>query len=648
MTTKARTQDRSGQDGMVVKPREILGRNAGSARVPVFLAVVLLYLAPLVLWAQSSAFRFVFLSDTHVGSPTGEEDLRAAVRDINLMPDPSFVVLSGDVTEFGSLEQLHLAKEILNGLKAPCHVIPGNHDTKWSESGATDFSRLWGEDRFVFEHGGICFIGLHEGPIMKMGDGHWAPQDVRWLAQALQNLRDTNQAIVFITHYPLNDSIANWYVVLDLLKRYNTQVILCGHGHANHNYSFEGVPGVMGRSNLRAPGPVGGFNVVEVKNGLMTFSEHTIGQRTQEPWHSVVLKRHDYRDDAQEYPRPDFSANTRWPHVQECWTFETGYTIASSPAVWNDLAFVGDASGTFYALSQKDGKVRWTFKTAGPVYCTPEVSDDLVTFASTDGNVYALKAADGAEVWHYETRRPIVASPRVGNGLLYLGSSEGKFRALDIASGRVVWEFSGLSGFVESKPEVYDGKVIFGAWDENLYALDARTGLLDWKWRGDKPGTMYSPAACWPIAAHGKVFIAAPDRKLTAVNGKSGETVWRTGAYVVRESIGLAEDGSRFYARGMTNFIYAFSTSAPQPEKLWELNAGFGYDINSAMLVEKEGVLFYGTKNGLLLALDARSGSLKWQHRTGVGVLNTVVPLSPLRVLITDVDGKVALVQASN
>ncbi len=108
------------------------------------LPALLLFLWPAFLQAeQPGSFRFAWLSDTHVGSSTGEEDLRAAVHEINCLTGLSFVVVSGDVTEYGSREQLRLAKEILDGLKLPAHVIPGNHDTKWSESGATDFPRLW-------------------------------------------------------------------------------------------------------------------------------------------------------------------------------------------------------------------------------------------------------------------------------------------------------------------------------------------------------------------------------------------------------------------------------------------------------------------------------------------------------------------------
>jgi len=610
------------------------------------LALVLFFVA-LAVGAQTGAFRFAWLSDTHVGSPTGEEDLRAAVRDINSITGLSFVVLSGDVTEYGSREQLRLAKEILDGLKLPCHVVPGNHDTKWSESGATDFPRIWKEDRFVFQHKGFRFIAMHQGPIMKMGDGHWAPQDVRWLEATLKEMPDPNQPIVFITHYPIDDGIANWYVVLDLLKRYNTQVALCGHIHRNKKDSFEGVPGVMGRANLRAQGAaVGGFTLVEVGDGKMTFSERAIGKETKPPWHSVDLRKHDYASDTNEYPRPDFSVNSRYPKVKEQWSYNTGQTIASTPAIWKGLAVVGDASGTVYGFALKSGKPRWQFKTQNAVYSTPDVGGDLVVFASTDGNVYAVNATSGKESWRFKSDRPIVASPRVAEGAVYVGSSEGKFRALDVASGKLLWEFDRLAGFVETRPLLYDGKVIFGSWDQYLYALDAKTGKLVWKWKGDKPGTMLSPAACWPVAANGKVFIVAPDRKMTGLDAKTGEQVWRTGAYMVRESIGLSEDQTRFYARAMQDFFYAFSTSASHPEKVWEVNGGFSYDINSAMLVEKDGVVFYGTKNGLIFALNAKTGAINWEHKLGVGLINTVVPLSSTQVLATDFDGKVALIEA--
>jgi len=82
------------------------------------------------------------------------------------------------------------------------------------------------------------------------------------------------------------------------------------------------------------------------------------------------------------------------------------------------------------------------------------------------------------------------------------------------------------------------------------------------------------------------------------------------------------------------------------PEPLWVTDMQFGYDINSAQLVEKDSVLFYGTKNGLLIALNSSTGDILWKHKAGVTILNTVTPLDSNSVLLNDLDGKTMLIEA--
>jgi outer membrane protein assembly factor BamB/predicted phosphodiesterase len=605
----------------------------------------LLLLGLLLSPAAGEPFRFAFVSDTHIGSATAAADLRATVADINASTGLSFVIISGDITEYGTREQLRSAKAILDELKIPYHLIPGNHDTKWSESGATDFSRIWPADRFLFRHGGMAFIGLHQGPLMRMGDGHWAPQDVRWLESTLRSMPDTNEPIVFVTHYPINDGIANWYVVLDLLKQRNVQAVLCGHGHANRGMNFEGVPAAMGRSNLRAKAPVGGYNLVEVQEGVMTFAERAPAGETKPPWHKIRLERHDFASDTNRYPRPDYSVNARFPAVKPRWRVQTGFTTASSPAVAGQLAIAGDASGAVRAWRLADGQEAWSFRAGNAVYSTPDVQGDRVAVASTDGSLYLLNTADGKVLWKFATDRPIVAAPLIHDEAVLLGSSEGKFRSIDLPTGRLKWEWSGAGNFIETRPLVVDGKVLFGAWDEHFYALDLDTGRLAWKWKGDKAGALLSPAACWPVASGGRVFVVAPDRQMTALDLASGREVWRTANFMVRETIGISADGRRVYVREMRDFFRAFDTRADKPIVTWERKADFGYDINAGMMVEKDGVVFYGTKNGVVYALRGSDGALLWQHKLGPGIVNTVVPLSRNRVLATDFDGSVALLE---
>jgi 3',5'-cyclic AMP phosphodiesterase CpdA len=75
-----------------------------------------------------ASLKFVHLSDTHVGSGTGADDLRKSVQDINADSSIQFVVISGDITEFGADKEILLAKQILDSLNKPWYIIPGNHD----------------------------------------------------------------------------------------------------------------------------------------------------------------------------------------------------------------------------------------------------------------------------------------------------------------------------------------------------------------------------------------------------------------------------------------------------------------------------------------------------------------------------------------
>ena len=62
------------------------------------------------LFAQSG-FKFAHVSDTHIGSNNSEEDLERTVHDINNDPEIKFVILSGDITDFGSDTQFVVAKK---------------------------------------------------------------------------------------------------------------------------------------------------------------------------------------------------------------------------------------------------------------------------------------------------------------------------------------------------------------------------------------------------------------------------------------------------------------------------------------------------------------------------------------------------------
>jgi predicted phosphodiesterase len=316
--------------------------------------LLLVSLSVLVATAQSKPFRFAFISDTHIGSPDGkaEEDLRRTVQDINSIKDLSFVVLTGDITELGTNAQLQLAKQILDSLHIKYYIIPGNHDTGWSESGGLSFSTVFGADKFSFSYNGIHFIGCASGPYVRMSDGHVPRDAVNWLGNELKKIKP-GEPIVFLNHYPLDNGLDNWYEVVNMLKKKNTILALCGHGHNNRPVQAEEIPAVMGRSNLRAKAAAGGYNVVDVRTDSILFTERNPVTKVENQWTGVANKKQDYAA-GKTYPRPDFSINQKYKNVSAAWTFQSDANIISTPAVLNKLVVVGNQSGMIQALTIKD------------------------------------------------------------------------------------------------------------------------------------------------------------------------------------------------------------------------------------------------------------------------------------------------------
>ncbi len=589
---------------------------------------------------QPKPIKFAWLSDTHVGNSSGAADLSLSVTDINKLNDIDFIIHSGDISQTGRTYDLNKAKKILDSLNKPYYIIPGNHDTKWSESGGTQVIKTFGNDRFVFEADKYLFIGLHQGPFMRMAEGHFAPEDVRWLEQIIDKT-SKDKPVIFISHYPMDQSITNWYEVIDLLKKANTQLILCGHGHANRNFSFEGIPGIMGRSNLRSKDAPGGYNIVMIKNDSIYFYEKNPSSEMKEAWSSFKLNKIDFSSDTTRYVRPDFSINKKYPNVKIKWSKQEDYLITSSFGISGNTAFIGNSGGEFNAYNIKTGKTTWTFKVNGKIFSTPEISKGFVVFGCTDSSLYCLNKNNGKLIWKYNASGPILNSPVIEKNYVYTASGDYVFHAIDLASGTSLWDFTGLNGFVETKPLLTKDKIIFGAWDSYLYALDKSNGDFKWKWNNGRTEELYSPAACEPVASNGKVFIVAPDRVMTALDEKTGDIVWRSNKHQVRESIGISKDGKTIFSRTMNDSVFAIDPSANQLKEKWITAANYTYDFNPGSIIEQKGKIFFGTRNGIVYCMNAKDGKLIWMYKTGVTSINKITPVSNNNILVCDMDGKI-------
>jgi outer membrane protein assembly factor BamB len=184
---------------------------------------------------------------------------------------------------------------------------------------------------------------------------------------------------------------------------------------------------------------------------------------------------------------------------------------------------------------------------------------------------------------------PTLAS--AGDTTTFRGNAahSGIYRAPPItATPAVSWRFH-TDGYVISSPALADGTVYVGSTDRFLYALDAATGRQKWKF---KTGARIASS---PAVANGLVYFESYDGNFYAVDTTSGEERWH-----------FATQGERRFAAPHIHGSLPVKDVMPDP---------FDYYLSSPALAN--GMVYFGSGDGNVYALDAASGALKWAFATG-------------------------------
>lgn len=178
--------------------------------------------------------------------------LRAVVEEVNrLHADAAALVLTGDVAYHGQAVGYQLARDILEQLKIPCHLLIGNHDNR------EVFKRIFDktpvdDDGFVqyvveLDLGSLIILDtVHHGH----EDGEMCDARLRWLADRLEE-RAGQPVFIFMHHPPFDVGIQSVdsmklnqgsQIAELLLLHGNARHIFYGHVHRAISGSWHGIP----------------------------------------------------------------------------------------------------------------------------------------------------------------------------------------------------------------------------------------------------------------------------------------------------------------------------------------------------------------------------------------------------------------------
>jgi outer membrane protein assembly factor BamB/tRNA A-37 threonylcarbamoyl transferase component Bud32 len=236
-------------------------------------------------------------------------------------------------------------------------------------------------------------------------------------------------------------------------------------------------------------------------------------------------------------------------------------------------------------------------------------------------------------IWTFKCEDEIRGSPAYDSGMIYVGAYDNNLYALNASTGEFAWKYATEGGIV-SKPSILDNVVYFGSEDRRLYAVSSRSGKLMWTYFTE--GAIRSS----PKVVEGHVFVGSDDGYLHAINTASSRRVWvvEVGS-PIRSIPCVANDNVYFGCDTGELFCVDF-----RGELKWRFKAKRA--IISSPLVA-QGSVFFTSLDGQMYAVDAKTGWVIWKYRMGKGSVSSPCKADNL-VFVGSADGYIYCVDAGN
>ena len=294
--------------------------------------------------------------------------------------------------------------------------------------------------------------------------------------------------------------------------------------------------------------------------------------------------------------------------VQLEWKFDLGAPSVSTPLITQDFIAVGTSQGVRLVTYQ--GSQRCSFDKAGEVISKPATDGELIFFGSTNYVVYAMDT-HCKEKWSFQTRDRVKADPLVEDGVVYIGSYDGHFYALDAKTGKAKWIFPSVGSKKSASSQFEMPSQAPAAPEAKAEAKPAPVPAVPASPMEptDVGGFSYSSAAIH----NGIIFVGNLDYRLYALDAATGKMLWRykTEAPVTSSP---TVSGTHVYFGSNDGNVYDINVENMQkPTVRWKVPTRDW--VNSSVRLD-EGMAFIGSNDRRLYALDEKTGGAKWSFAT--------------------------------
>lgn len=317
--------------------------------------------------------------------------------------------------------------------------------------------------------------------------------------------------------------------------------------------------------------------------------------------------------------------------------------VKADTKAWTTFKGDPQRTGSTMADVKLPLSLQWRFSSTGPArsYNTAPLvigapGNQRVVFAS-GGVVYATDVNTGAQVWKSpelpsDVVVPLALLPTDDGDLILAMQTSGRMVGLKSADGGRAWEVDCGSLATEAGPMVIQTtkgtRIVCALNTGRIVAVDS-SGTIDKDWKVQIGQVGTAAASSMALSRDGsRLFIMGSDARLYIINVREARIMYSI-PQTSRSGVTPVASGDIVYtanARRVAAWRISDGTAA------WTVSPGSDVVSSPALkLGENDGVtgstLFFGTRDGQFLAVDALSGKINWQKKLLDNVSVTGSPL---------------------
>ena len=616
-------------------------------------------------------FSMVHISDTHVvldedrtQGKVLSQDLQQLVREAQ----PDLIVVSGDLTDWGTLAELEQFRHAIKSVSTPVLPMFGGHDGNQERFGdltveelvALKHEKQYAKiEEILKQREGTTFTRNYErvlGPAYYSFDrgrrhvvlypneeNFFSPRDRKrkedWLWADLAQQPRNREVVVFL-HKPPSIPF------LTALSRYPVKLVLHGHWHSSKAFTHGEIvvtatpPLCFGGLDTRPRG----YRIVESGEDELQFQLKPLRRTTQASRPSAKVS---------------ISLDETGKGLRLLWTHQLpvglhrASPVRSGERILVSLADEGHpAQSGVVCIDARSGALSWRMFTdtsvknsvaVAPPAGSADDGADLCAAVSVAGSVYVIETGSGRIRWQADLpgfpERWIYASPVIDGETVYAGGKAG-IGAYEMQTGAQLWytPIEGGDGWpCYASPQVCGDLLIVLVQRRGLLALDRRNGTVIWERALGVENPYAQPAVDGGLLisgsdAPGLHWYTGDPAHLAVLRVNSGDVVWHRPVLPSRYPTGLAIGGDRLYATTPDGEALCFDV--PSGALLWRFQSGNDLmdmvparrgvqSILAAPVIYNDCLLICGG-DGCLYVLETRTGACI--SRTDLGSPITAAP----------------------